>query len=230
MTLHPSRISFLNVLAICAAASFTPQPLQQPPCSYQEFPDYAGKPTLQWQAPVGTVLSGHTTLDFDGDSQPDVMTVRATVERDWAINPVTGHRSDSLFCWFHTRLDVRDTANRSVYRDEWSIKFQDMPALAANHGASGPEDYFSRFGNLQGMFRTGIDTEPSEKARIDSEAVAWSLRAQGIAGTGPSAVIAELRRQRVIREFIYRADWREDLRVVAYVPSLRRGVAIQIGY
>jgi hypothetical protein len=230
MTLHPSRISFLNALAFCATASFASQALQQPPCSYEAFPDYADKPTLQWHAPVGTVLSGQTTFDFDGDGQPDVMTVRATVERDWAINPVTGHRSDSLFCWFHTRLNVRDKANRSLYSDEWSIKFQDMPALAANHGASSPEDYFSRFGNLQGMFRTGIDTEPSGKVRIDSEAVAWSLRVQGIAAAQPSAIIAELRRQRVIREFIYRADWREDLRVVAYVPSLRRGVAVQIGY
>jgi len=135
-----------------------------------------------------------------------------------------------LYCWFHTQLQVRDRSNHLLYRDEWSIQFPDMPALVANHSASSPKDYFARFGELQGMFRTGVDTVLSEHLRIDSAAVAWSLKTQQIVRANPDAVTRELRHERVVRVLTYRAQWREDLRVVAYVPSLRRGVAIQIGY
>jgi hypothetical protein len=143
MTLRFPRVLFLSALCCWTAAAFGSQ--QPPPCSYEEFPDYNDQPTLRWQAPVGTTLSGQTKFDFDGDGQPELMTVRARIERDRAVNTVTRQRSDSLFCWFHVRLEVRDKSSRLLYRDEWSIKFHDMPELAATHGASGPEDYFSRF-------------------------------------------------------------------------------------
>jgi hypothetical protein len=80
------------------------------------------------------------------------------------------------------------------------------------------------------MLSTGVDTLPSSEVRIDSEAIEWSLKAQQISGVTPSTVGSELRSQRVVRVFTYRGEWREDLRVAAYVPSLRRGTAIQSGY
>ena len=225
-----SHALLATVFACCAASPVLSQAAVRPPCAYAEAPDYTDKATLHWQAAEGTTLSGQTKFDFDGDGRPEIMAVHARVERDKAVNPITGQRSDSLFCWFHTWLSIRDTVGRELYRDEWSIKFEDMPVLAATHGASDPRDYFARFGNLNGMLRAGLDTEPSAEARIDSEAVAWSLIIQHVARVDPAAVMRELRQLRVLHVFIYRGDWKEDLRVVAYVPSLHRGVAIQVGY
>jgi len=224
-----ARLLVFGSLCGATAASLPPRP-PDPACSYEASPEDTGQPTVKKQVPVGTILSGQTSLDFDGDGRPELMRVIARVERDRAVNTVTGQQSDSMFCWFHTTLEIRNASRRLSYRDKWSIKFEDMPLLVATHRAASPEDYFSRFGNLQGYFRTGVDTVASTEVRIDSEAVEWSLKAQQIGGASARTISNELRKQRVVRVFTYRAEWREDLRIVAYVPSLRRGVAIQIGY
>ena len=128
------------------------------------------------------------------------MRVIARVERDRAVNTVTGQQSDSMFCWFHTTLEIRNASRRLSYRDKWSIKFEDMPLLVATHRAASPEDYFSRL------------------------AVEWSLKAQQIGGASARTISNQLRKQRVVRVFTYRAEWREDLRIVAaFLTKKARG-------
>ena len=70
----------------------------------------------------------------------------------------------------------------------------------------------------------------SKEAEIRPEAIEWSLAAQGIKGVKPEQIVAELSSLKTIQVLIYRAEWREDIRMAAYVPTMRRAVAIQVGY
>ncbi len=71
---------------------------------------------------------------------------------------------------------------------------------------------------------------PTSEAEIRPEAIEWALAAQGLTGVDPKQIERELSKLEVLRRFVYTGDWREDLRIVAFVPSLRRAVAIQVGY
>lgn len=169
-------------------------------------------------------------MDLDGDGRPELLRVVAEVQRDWAINPHTGEQSKQLFCWFNTRLEIRDERKRLMYADHWSIKEEDMVSLLETHSAASPEDYFARFGRHEGYFKTGMEIVAPAETEIRVEAIEWSLAAQGLAGVDANHIQRELSQLQTLRLLVYRADWREDLRVVAYVPSLRRAVAIQVGY
>lgn len=183
-----------------------------------------------WTYPVGTKLKGSGQVDINSDGSPEQVKVDAEIQRDYAVNPETGKRSAETFCWFRTRLEIRTRDGRLLYKDEWSIKYNDMPTLLETHGASSPEDYFARFGRHNGFFQSGADTVSPQEADIRLDAIKWSLAAQGIKGVKPEAIVAELSRLKTIHIFMYRAEWREDVRIAAYVPSIHKLVAIQVGY
>ncbi len=67
-------------------------------------------------------------------------------------------------------------------------------------------------------------------AEIRPEAIERSCAPEGLKGVESAAIARELSGLKTLHVFMYRAEWREDLRIAAYVPSLRRAVAIQIGY
>lgn len=170
------------------------------------------------------------SFDLNGDGPPERLTVIAEVEKDYSVNLSTGERSRERFCWFSTRLEIRDERRRLIYVDNWAIKDDDMAALLEAHDATSPEDYFTRFGRRKGCFTTGPDTVPTSEAEIRPEAIEWALAAQGLTRLAPKQIERELSKLEVLRRFVYTGDWREDLQIVALVPSLRRAVAIQVGY
>lgn len=185
---------------------------------------------LHWAYQVGTELKGSTEVDLAGDGQPEHLDIFAEIQRDYSINVATGEQSKEKLCWFRTSLRIRTKRGRLIYRDEWSIQFEDMAVLLETHGASSPQEYFARFGRHNGFFSSGIETVQTREAEIRQDAIGWSLQLQGIKGSDAVAIVRELSRLSSLRVFIYRAEWREDLRVISMVPSLKRAVAIQIGY
>ena len=186
--------------------------------------------TREWRYPIGAIIRGSGAIDIAGDGRPERFTIVSEVQRDRAFNPVTKSHSAELFCWFNTRMAILGQEGDVIYKDHYSIKFDDMPALLETHGAQSPEDYFSRFSSLRGYFETGVEVSAASEADIRPDAVEWSLKAQGIKGAHAGRIVEELSRLKELRLFTDRAEWREDLRVIAYVPSLHRGVAIQVGY
>jgi hypothetical protein len=199
-------------------------------CEYRGGSEAEEGRTWSWAFPVGTKLRGDTPLDIDGDGKPELLKVVAEVQRDYAVNTVTGQKSERLQCWFRTRLEVTRRDGRVVYKDDWSTKYEDMAVLLETHGAAGPKDYFARFGRHQAFFSSGVESLSSKEAEIRPEAIEWSLAAQGIKGVKPEQIAAELSSLKTIQVLIYRAEWREDIRMAAYVPTIRRAVAIQVGY
>ena len=184
----------------------------------------------EWKFSVGSRLSGSDTLDFDGDGRADHLAMSSEIQRDRSVNTVTGDTSKEVHCWFNTRLEIRGRGTALLYSDHWSIKFEDMSPLLESCGARSPQDYFARFARLKSFYENGLTITPRKELEVDPEAIAWSLKAQGIAKTSPKSVLEQLSHVDPVRTFIYRADWREDIRVVAYVPGLARGVMIKAGY
>lgn len=199
-------------------------------CEYRGASPTDDGRTWHWSYAVGAELKGSSQVDLDGDGRPEHLQVVAQIQRDYAINAATGERSERPVCWFHTRLQVRTGQRQLLYADEWSIKYEDMPTLLETHGASSPEDYVARFARHRGYFTSGVEAVGAADAEIQPEAIEWSLGAQGIKGRDPEAIARELSGLKTLRVLTYRAEWREDVRMVAYVPSLRRAVAIQVGY
>jgi hypothetical protein len=163
-------------------------------------------------------------VDVDSDGRPEQVKVTSEIQRDYAVNVSTGKRSAETFCWFRTHLEIRARDGNLLYQDKWSIKYNDMQDLLETHGATGPDDYFARFGQHSGYFKSGADSVSPREADIRRDAIEWSLAAQGIKGVKPEAIVAELSRLKTIHIFMYRAEWREDIRIAAYVPSLNRMV------
>src|SRR2546425_8724783 len=104
-------------------------------CEYRAASEAEEGRTWSWTFPVGTKLRGDNPLDIDGDGKPELVKVIAEVQRDYAVNTVTGQRSDKTHCWFRTRLEVTNRDGRVVYEDEWSTKYEDMAVLLETHGA-----------------------------------------------------------------------------------------------
>ncbi len=199
-------------------------------CEYRATSETNDSYMWHWAYSVGTKLKGSGKVDINSEGHPETVKVSAEIQRDYAVNPQTGRRSAETLCWFRTHLEIRTEDGRLLYKDEWSIKFDDMPMLLETHNASSPEDYFARFVRHDGYFKTGADSVSPQEADIRLDAIKWSLAAQGVKGVKPEAIAAELSRQRTIHLFVYRAEWREDVRIAAYVPSINKLVAIQVGY
>lgn len=199
-------------------------------CEYRGTSEPDDSQLWRWAYPVGTRLKGSGQVDVDSDGRPEQVKVTSEIQRDYAVNLETGKRSTETFCWFRTRLEIRAKDGRMLYKDEWSIKYNDMPTLLETHGALSPGDYFARFGRHSGFFQSGADSVSPQEADIRPDAIQWSLAAQGIKAAKPEVIAAELSRLKTIHIFMYRAEWREDVRIAAYVPSINRLVAIQVGY
>ncbi|HEX9443045.1 MAG TPA: hypothetical protein VGA73_02955 [Candidatus Binatia bacterium] len=196
-----------------------------------EFKSASGESySWHWNYPVGAKLTGTSALDLDGDGRPEQLQIMAEVQRDHAFDLLTKQRSKETYCWFRTRLEIRSPERDLLYQEEWSTKYEDMAGLLETHGASSPDDYFARFGRHNGFFTSGMTVLHDKTPEVWRRAVAWSLSAQGLKSKGPESVVAELSRLKTLRALLYRAEWRENLRVVTYIPSLRRAVAIQVGY
>jgi len=223
-------LSILVGVTLTVALVLADEPLQRGRCKYRGASDTVEDRTWHWDYPVGAKLKGSNPVDLDGDGQQEQVDVVAEIQRDYAVNLVTGQRSDQPCCWFRTRLRIRTPQHRLLYQDEWSIEYEDMSSLLETHGASSPEDYFGRFGLHRGYFKSGAKVASASDVKIRPEAIKWSLSAQGIKGVEVTTIAGEHSRMKKFRVFIYRAQWREDLRIVAYVPSLGKGVAIQVGY
>ncbi len=102
------------------------------------FEDGTPRPrTMEWRYPVGTKLRGAGSFDLDDDGRPERLTVVAEVEKDYPVNLSTGERSRERFCWFSTRLEIRDERRRLIYVDNWAIKDDDMAALLMSLTVSG---------------------------------------------------------------------------------------------
>ena len=223
-------LGLLIGVTLAAIAGLAGQQQEQGRCEYSGASESSDDRVWHWAYPVGARLTGSTRVDLDGDRRPEQVTVVAEIQRDYAVNPATRQRSAQTYCWFRTRLRIRTSAQRLLYADEWSTKYEDMPALLETHGASSPEDYFARFGHHTGYFTSGADTVSAGDTEIRQEAIEWSCAAQGLKGVESAAIVRELSGLKTLRVFMYRGEWREDVRIAAYVPSLRRAVAIQIGY
>ncbi len=220
----------LSIGVTAAIAALAAQQPERGRCEYQGASESSEDRVWHWAYPVGARLTGSTRVDLDGDGRLEQVTVVAEIQRDYAVNPATRQRSARTYCWFRTRLRIRTSAQRLLYTDEWSTKYEDMPTLLETHGASSPEDYFARFGHHTGYFTSGADTVSAGDTEIRQEAIEWSCAAQGLKGVESAAIVRELSGLKTLRVFMYRGEWREDVRIAAYVPSLRRAVAIQIGY
>src|SRR6266496_5258058 len=109
------------------------------PCEYRRASESSEDRVWHWAYPVGARLTGSTRVDLDGDGRPEQVTVVAEIQRDYAVNPATRQRSARTYCWFRTRLRIRTSAQRLLYTDEWSTKYEDMPTLLETHGASSPD-------------------------------------------------------------------------------------------
>ena len=223
--------SLLVGVALTASPGLAAEGPDQPRCEYRGPSETRGDAGWQWSYTVGTKLTGANRVNFSGAARPDGVTVVAEIQRDTAFNPVTKQQSKERYCWFRTRLEIRTPEGAVLYADELSTKFEDMPALLESHAATSPAEYFARFGrHTGGDFVSGAETASAADLELRRDAIAWSLEAQGIKGSDPGHIASELSRLKRVRVFTYRAAWREDLRIVASVPSLRRAVAVQVGY
>ena len=223
--------SLLVGVALTASPGLAAAAPDQPSCEYRGLSETRGAAGWHWSYAVGTKLTGSNRVNFSGAARPDGLRVVAEIQKDTAFNPVTKQQSREHYCWFRTRLEIRTPEGAVLYADEWSTKFEDMPALLESHAATNPTDYFLRFGrHTGGDFTSGVETTNAADVELRRDAIAWSLEAQGIKGSEPGRIVSELSRLKKVRVFTYRAAWREDLRIAAYVPSLRRAVAVQVGY
>src|SRR2546427_1552237 len=223
--------SLLVGVALTASPGLAAAAPDQPSCEYRGLSETRGAAGWHWSYAVGTKLTGSNRVNFSGAARPDGLRVVAEIQKDTAFNPVTKQQSKEHYCWFRTRLEIRTPEGAVLYADEWSTKFEDMPALLESHAATNPADYFLRFGRYTGGdFTSGVETTNAADVELRRDAIAWSLEAQGIKGSEPGRIASELSRLKKVRVFTYRAAWREDLRIAAYVPSLGRAVAVQVGY
>jgi hypothetical protein len=118
---------------------------------------------------------------------------------------------------------------RKLYAEEWSIKFDDIGTLLETHGVSSPEDYFRNFFTLSGYFTNGIQRRAPSELFLSETTIRWHLESEKVESNA-AVVMKELRALEEVRTLVFRASWREDLRVIGYVPNLGRGVLIQAGY
>ncbi len=223
--------SLLVTVALTALPALATGTSPTPKCEYRGPSETREDRGWHWSYTVEVKLTGSNRVSFSGAARPDEVRVVAEIQRDTAFNPVTKQESEESFCWFRTRLEIRSPDGAVLYADEWSTRFGDMPALLESHAVTSPADYFARFGrHTGGDFTSGVEVRSAADVELRHDAIAWSLGAQGIKGSDPARVTSELSRLKRVRVFTYRAAWREDLRIAAYVPSLRRAVTVQVGY
>jgi hypothetical protein len=223
-----SRGSILVTVVLMALPALATESAAQPPCEYRGPSETRADRGWQWSYAVGAKLTGSTRVSLSGAARPDDLRVVAEIQRDTAFNPVTKQESRESYCWFRTRLEIRSPDGAILYTDEWSTKYEDMAALLESHAVAHPADYFLRFGrHTGGDFRSGVKVANAAEVEVRSDALAWSLRAQRIQ-SDPTNIASELSRLKKVRVFVYRASWREDLRIAAYVPSLRRALRFKL--
>ena len=225
----------LGVLVVTGALTAWPalavETSAPPRCEHRGPSETRADPGGRWSFPVGTKFTGSHRVMLSDSARPDDLQVVAEIQRDAAFNPVTQQQSKETYCWFRTRLQIRSPDSALLYSDEWSIRFEDMPPLLESHAAADPADYFLRFGrHTGGDFTSGVKVVNVADVELRRDAIAWSLGAQQIRGSAPARIASELSHLKQVRVLTYRAEWREDVRIAAYVPSLRRAVTIQVGY
>jgi hypothetical protein len=122
-------------------------------------------------------------------------------------------------------LEIRRSTGEVIYSEIWSTRSDDMEILYAFGGAESPEEYFARFGSL-----AEFDVRSPKDLEIERDVVAWSLDAQGLDGVTVEEATRYISEEDSVRTLTYGASWREDLRVVVFVPRLGRAVAVKVGY
>jgi hypothetical protein len=196
---------------------------------YQLSADIPEPQFVSWSYPVGAKLRGRQGLNFEGNATLDDCTVTAEIQRDYSVNPKNGVRSKEKACWFVVELAVHSPGGAILYSDRWSIRFDDMGLLLETHGAKDPETYFHDFFSHAAYLTSGLTISSPKDIVIDKPTIESSLRLQQIKADAVN-VASEVASLDTVRTLIYRGSWKEDVRVVAYVPSLKRGILIQLGY
>ncbi len=194
-------------------------------CRYKSE-EWANK---SWAYPVGTELKGVSKIDIDGDRNSDELRIVARIERDYAVDVMTGKRSTNQYCWFNTMLEIRNYKKEIIYQHQWSIKFEDMYTLLAMANISKPEEYFANFANIKGYGGLRMQTIMSSELAPQRDTMQWSLESQGIKKYNLDDVIKEISGLWIVRGFIYNASWHEDRFLVIYVPSIKRVIAVRSG-
>jgi len=187
------------------------------------------KTTKSWAYPVGTELKGVCPIDIDGDRNNDELRIVAKIERDYAVDVMTGKRSANKYCWFNTMLEIRNYKKEIIYQHHWSIKFEDMSTLLALAHISKPEEYFAKFANIKGYGGLGMNTAMSCELAPQRDTMQWSLESQGIKKYKLDDIIKEISDLWIVRGFVYNASWHEDRFFIVYIPSLKRVIAVRSG-
>lgn len=149
--------------------------------------------------------------DVDGDRKPDTFIYevkRWETEYEGLLKIVS---AKGRVLWEHHFLMLR----KDVFGD---------PNWLGGRGLENHVKYFFAKGSLYGSEVEHIKLKASD---FDPDQITYAAKLAGI-------TLSKLRRdilsQRINTVFEYRAEWREDLMSIVYVPSLRKFVCYHRGY
>jgi hypothetical protein len=180
------------------------------------------------------IIDAFANFDWDGDGKPDQFTLHVEKQFDYSIE--SEKTSKEKFLWYHCWLSVRGShSGKEIWRDEWSVKEDDMPSFKDMANFSMNREFFVQWFKIRNAFEPGKTVNTFEllkltKDDIDADVVAGEITRLKIPGISASRLNELIVSDAKSRSFCYRASWREDLRCAIYVPQLQRALLYQNGY
>jgi hypothetical protein len=169
------------------------------------------------QTPATESLRAVFAKDFDGDGKPDKL-----------IYEVKPWRTD-----YEGALIITSANGKTLWEDHWPMAKDDLEELIETEGAvTGKKVDLKSW--VEKFFEGGLNYGARfEREKLKASDVSHDELLAGFAkhyGVTIAALKKSILSQKTNLVFSYRAEWREDLIVLVYVPSVCGFVCYQRGY
>lgn len=161
-------------------------------------------------------LSSNYYADFDGDSKKDVILYQIKPFKDF----------------YEGLLKITSATGKILWEDNFPMSKSDLSEWLNTMGDVDNEEIdISKWvkNAFNNKYNYAFETENRKikKREIDETQIEYAAKLNKISA---GKLKAEILAQKTNRIFSYRAEWREDLMQIVYVPSLKKFVCFARGY
>lgn len=201
-----------------APANYDPcNPPKPKPLSAEELAKRE-KQRAEWEEEKKKILTANyplkneTQIDIDGDGKKDKILYRV---QPW--------ESD-----FEGLVEITNAKGKIIWEHEFFMSSDDLYKFLTEVLYYGSvTDWVNSVFNKKKNYSFRVGNVKIKESEIDSEQLTHAAK---VFKFSAEKVKAEILAQKTNRVFAYRAEWREDLMKIVYVPSIKRFVCFSRGY
>ena len=154
--------------------------------------------------------------DVDGDGKPDKLV--------YELKKVEEHYEGSLL--------ITSATGKTLWEHEWGMRSSDLSELVQTEGEVtnkkvNLDSWVTKFFSGELNYGAKFEKRKLKASELWEEPVAAFEKYYGVSAASMKKSILD---QKVNLVFSYRAEWREDLLELVYVPSIGKFVCYQRGY